>query len=165
MSTRMCITELDFRDLQCRVAYEAECVAYNEYYEAWLSAEDGETTLSIMESGEPIYELPVYCWEDVETLIGEYFGDEEKEEQQWEIERSEEIFDEAVEYFISSIVEDEVINPEVIQDCKDHFLEYMYRKFGLTIRRPMILEDEDGEDFFEEYPYECMVFEDAPLYS
>ena len=56
---------------------------------------------------------------------------------------------------------------EIIEDCKEHFLEYMARKHGLAIYRPMILEGEDGEDFFEEYPYECMEFddEDNPIYQ
>lgn len=56
---------------------------------------------------------------------------------------------------------------EIVDDCKEHFLEYMARKHGLSIYRPMVLEDEDGEDFFEEYPYECMEFddEDNPIYQ
>ncbi len=56
---------------------------------------------------------------------------------------------------------------EIVEDCKEHFLEYLARKHGLAIYRPMILEDEDGEDFFEEYPYECMEFddEDNPIYQ
>lgn len=54
---------------------------------------------------------------------------------------------------------------DMCDDLKDHFLEYMYRKYGLDIYRPMILEDENGEEFFEEYPYECMEFDDNPLYE
>ena len=56
---------------------------------------------------------------------------------------------------------------EVLDDLKDHFLEYMYRKHGFDIYRPMVLEDEDGTEFFEEYPYEHMVFddEDNPMYK
>lgn len=56
---------------------------------------------------------------------------------------------------------------EIVEDCKEHFLEYLARKHGLDIYRPMILEDEDGKEFFEEYPYEYMVFddEDNPIYK
>lgn len=56
---------------------------------------------------------------------------------------------------------------DIIEDCKEHFLEYMHRKHKLNIYRPMILEDEKGETFFEEYPYDCMVFEDKnnPIYK
>ena len=56
---------------------------------------------------------------------------------------------------------------ESFADLKDHFLEYMYRKHGFDIYRPMILEDDDGSEFFEAYPYGCMTFddEDNPLYK
>lgn len=56
---------------------------------------------------------------------------------------------------------------DIVEDCKEHFLEYMARKHKFSIYRPMILEDEDGEDFFEEYPYECIEFEDEdnPIYK
>lgn len=57
---------------------------------------------------------------------------------------------------------------DVIEDIKDHFLEYIARKHNLPIYRPMILEDADGgADFFAEYPYEYMEFddEDNPIYK
>lgn len=56
---------------------------------------------------------------------------------------------------------------DICEDIKDHILEYMARKHGLAVRRPMILEDENGEEFFEEYPYEYMEFdnEDNPIYQ
>ena len=57
---------------------------------------------------------------------------------------------------------------EILEDIKDHTLEYLYRKHGISVRRPMVLEDEEtNEDFFEEYPYDSMVFEDEdnPLYK
>ena len=51
-------------------------------------------------------------------------------------------------------------------DCVDHFLEYLHRKWNLPIYRPMFLEDESGEEFFEEFPYDSMEFEDGdnPIY-
>ena len=56
---------------------------------------------------------------------------------------------------------------EMMDDIKEHVLEYIHRKWGVDIRRPMFLEDEDGDEFFEEYPYFHMEFddEDNPLYS
>ena len=42
----------------------------------------------------------------------------------------------------------------------DHLCEYLYTEHGLSVYRPMFLEDEDGEDFFEEFPYDCMIFDD-----
>lgn len=56
---------------------------------------------------------------------------------------------------------------EIAEDVLDHMCEYLYRKYGISARRPMILEDENGEEFFEEYPYECMEFDDPdnPVYE
>ena len=56
---------------------------------------------------------------------------------------------------------------EIAQDVLDHICEYLYRKHDISSRRPMILEDENGEEFFEEFPYECMEFDDPdnPVYS
>lgn len=89
-----------------------------------------------------------------------------------EIELREEELDELVTTFITEVLGgdtyfDGVDFDEIVYDCKEHFLEYMARKHGLAIYRPMILEDEDGEDFFEEYPYECMEFDDEnnPVYQ
>lgn len=59
------------------------------------------------------------------------------------------------------------LTDEQLDDVKEHFLDYLYRKHGVNVYRPMYLEDEKGEDFFEEYPYPCMVFddEDNPIYQ
>lgn len=49
---------------------------------------------------------------------------------------------------------------ETREDLIDHICQYLYEEHGLSVYRPMILEDEDGEEFFEEFPYDCMIFED-----
>lgn len=74
------------------------------------------------------------------------------------------LLDSILEGGIDSVVEDA---DEVYEDIKDHVLEYIARKHKLPIYRPMMLEDEDGEEFFTEYPYECMIFddEDNPVYK
>lgn len=56
---------------------------------------------------------------------------------------------------------------EAVEDIKDHFLEYLARKYGFRIYRPMFLEYDDGVEEFTEYPYEDMVFddEDNPVYK
>ena len=98
--------------------------------------------------------------------------DSEEDDINEQIEEREIELDDAVYQFLTDvlggapyIVGDDL--DEMLDDLKEHFLEYMARKWGLDIYRPMILEDEDGEDFFEEYPYECMVFEDEdnPVYQ
>ena len=85
-------------------------------------------------------------------------------------EREDEI-DAAVDDFLAVILQtngyeyDSAID-EIHDDAKEHFIEYLARKFKFEIYRPMYLEDENGEDFFEEYPYGCMEFEDEanPIY-
>lgn len=49
---------------------------------------------------------------------------------------------------------------DVIEDLKDLVCERLARKYNLDIYRPMILVDEDGEEFFEEYPYSVMIYDD-----
>lgn len=109
----------------------------------------------------------------IELLSGFREWDDEQDEDDLvmeEIAGRETELSEAVTTFISDVLDGEIFIDgdfdEVIEDCKDHFLEYLARKHGFDIYRPMILEDEDGEDFFEEYPYQCMVFEDEnnPIY-
>ena len=43
-------------------------------------------------------------------------------------------------------------------------LQSLIRKWNGSVTECPI-EDEDGEEFYEEYPYECMEFEDSPLYE
>ena len=49
---------------------------------------------------------------------------------------------------------------EIITDLIENIGEYLYREHDISIYRPMILEDGDGEEFFEEYPYDCMEFDE-----
>lgn len=56
--------------------------------------------------------------------------------------------------FYTDMIED------VVEDCKEHFLEYLYRKHQISTYRPMELEDDDGV-FEEEYPYEYLIFDDC----
>ena len=87
-------------------------------------------------------------------------------------EREDEL-DQAVMDFLATVLGegfydlDSDSNGEIVEDCKEHFLEYIARKFSISIYRPMYLEDEDGTDFYTDTPYEDMVFddEDNPIYK
>lgn len=84
-------------------------------------------------------------------------------------EREDEL-DDAILALLDMVLEDDSITVlpdsdislgEICDKLKDHICEYLARDCGFThIRRPMVLEDENGEDFFTEYPYECMVYDD-----
>lgn len=102
----------------------------------------------------------------------ERFDDEEIKA---EIEHCEKIFQNLFEDLIGDIVggsalgnvSDLDVTDDMVSDIKEHTLEYMARKHGLPIYRPMYLEDENGEIFYTDYPYECMIFEDEdnPMYK
>lgn len=88
----------------------------------------------------------------------------EKEIEEEQIETREGELDDAVLNFIEIALDMCVPYGEkteaLISDLKEHFLEYMWKKYNLPIYRPMYLVDENDEQFFEEYPYECMVFDE-----
>lgn len=50
-------------------------------------------------------------------------------------------------------------NSDIIDDIKDLLCEHLYEKYGISVYRPMILEDDDGSDYFTEYPYPELEFE------
>jgi len=103
------------------------------------------------------------------------YANYEREELEGIIEDREEMLNDAVFGFLAvacdDYIDDGMYNPvefdAVCEDIKEHMLEYISRKHGLPVRRPMFLEDENGEEFFEEYPYDCIVFDDAdnPIYK
>lgn len=117
-----------------------------------------------------------------DKVLNVYFGDDEEDEKldeeysQYEaesdIEERELEIDVALLDFLDAVLEaniDELVDDAdvICEDCKEHFLEYLARKWGFDIHRPMYLEDENGEEFFEEFPYGCMEFDDPdnPIYK
>lgn len=144
---------------------------------AYLDDEQVYAELCVSESDCRTTVQKFYSEYLTDKVLERYFGEDEDDythfEEQSEIDDREAELDMAVEDFIGVVLDgfclDEVadISDEICEDVKEHFLEYLARKWSLPIRRPMYLEDEDGEEFFEEYPYECMEFddEDNPIYK
>jgi len=133
------------------------------YSETCISSKDCAITV------RDIYDK--YLTDEVISVLSTLADDESSEQEDAIFERETEL-DEAVMAFIDtatecSIYSDILNDEELLSDVKEHFLEYLYRKWELPIRRPMFLEDEDGNEFYEEYPYDCMVFddEDNPIYD
>ena len=48
---------------------------------------------------------------------------------------------------------------KLVEDLLNRVCEYLYLEWGISVWRPMILEDDKGE-FFSEYPYADMIFDD-----
>ncbi len=145
---------------------------------AYLDDEEVYSELCVSESDCKTTVQKFYDEYLTEKVLNRYFGEDEEDdythfEEQSEIDDREAELDMAVEDFLSIALDgfnlDDVVDmsDEICEDIKEHFLEYLARKWSLPIRRPMYLEDEDGEEFFEEYPYECMEFEDEdnPIYK
>ena len=122
------------------------------------------------------------CTHTVQRIYDEYLDDEaivnrmieenrnelaELRQQEDDIEQREgELFDAAsdmLDIFLNEKL-DRIVGyqeaDEIVEDVMDHICEYLFREHGLSVYRPMVLEDDDGEEFFEEFPYDCMEFDD-----
>jgi hypothetical protein len=171
-------------------------MAENDDYgmEVWLTMVNGSPELIVECDGNEIYREDIFNEKDakrtadriyddylsikaIETMTDSedktvYIEDESEEEyddEQMLIDEREEEIDAAVRDLVNIVSDTGCYNltDEAVDGLKEHFLEYMHRKFGISIYRPMYLEDADtGEDYFTEYPYDDMVFEDDnPIYK
>lgn len=144
----------------------------------YLSEDCGDPTFYVYDGDLLIDEDSVIsqedCYESVSGLYNEYLMDDEADEDEnsllheEEIEYSESELERTFYSLMTSLVDDFLDceeYSEVLDDVKEHTLEYIARKHKLRIRRPMWLEDEKGV-FYSEYPYEQMVFGDFnPIYK
>lgn len=115
------------------------------------------------------------CGETARKLYDFYLTDKILEDENLNLIDREEVIserelelDEAIITLLDVILEDNAVAlmgvdvDEICEDLKENILEYLYREHNISTRRPMILEDEDtGEEFFEEYPYEHMTYGDS----
>lgn len=111
-----------------------------------------------------------YVTGNAQTKLAEYYKTHDKKEEvddadpekdrAYQIDFREEELKTAVFDLLSTVFsETEIPILDAMTDAAvDDILQFLYQKHKLPIYRPMILEDDDGE-FFEEYPYEHMVFE------
>lgn len=168
-----------------------ELVAENDEYDVviYLSNEDGVLTLTVESSNIETVEYPItdkeecevtaemvydlYLTEQFMTVMVEEAEGYDDDMSQLELEDMMAEREADIDGFFTRLIED--LFPEepilytdliddLVDDCKEHMLEYLYRKHGLSVYRPMELEDDDGI-FIEEYPYECMEFDPNPMYD
>ena len=176
---------------ELRATYER--IAFNSDFgiEIYLSAEmrgAGGTPLpciTVFQDDSEIYSETavdeIDCEQTTKRIYYEYLSEErlvnrvaeesEEEEYSAEIEmREDELLDTTLDY-ISTLMDESIETLgsddafEIAEDVLDHIGEYLYRKHRVSVRRPMMLEDENGEEFFDEYPYECLEYDDNPLYD
>lgn len=158
----------------------------NEEVEVHMLNSSGILLFEVYEEGDLVREDFVLSKEDAECTLREIYEeffameydseDEEEEGYLFSEEENEEIaareasLTDAVFNFLEEVCPEEsaeLFNMEEIEDIKDHFLEYLARKYSMDIYRPMVLEDENGEEFYTDYPYDCMEYEDEgnPVYA
>ena len=166
-------------------------LAANDEYgtSIYISEEDGLPQFVVLMEDDPVFQTEVLtkaeCSKTAAELYDKYLtaavvseyidkdipaDDEDEEEDKLSVidHREQELYDAAYNFLADTIGNDysPTVIEGVVQDFLDHSLEYLYRKHKIEAYRPMFLEDDKGE-FFEEFPYASMVFEDAdnPLYK
>ena len=175
----------DVRGLQYEIA------RYEEYgVNIYISSGyEDILTVSVEADDVQIYEEDIYweycCASSIQNIYDEFLSSnvfnyiEEKDamDAELELEEREELIvlreeelDNAIYEFCEYVATSKItmdLELDVLEDLKEHFLEYMARKHGIEIYRPMYLEGEDGEEFYTEYPYPQMIFEDEenPIYK
>ena len=125
----------------------------DDFLESCLSSDDCADTVR--------YVYEVYLTED---SCGFEDDDEPEFDEDDAIEDRERELDAAFEDLLTAVVDNQrdlmMRYEEIVEDLKDLVCERLARKYHLGVYRPMILVDEDGEEFYEEYPYEVMIYDD-----
>lgn len=165
--TRITIAKDDEHEIEIVVDLHSICVLHNGEVVRMASPDDAhECERSVLH----LYQCYLRDHKDEED--SEEDCDDTPEFCEDEISEREEWLDQAVMDFLEAVIGDDfqMYEPDalgdLVEDCKDHFLEYLARKHSVPVFRPMLLEDEDGNDYYSEYPYEEMEFEDEdnPIY-
>lgn len=152
----------------------------------YMSEEDGFPQFVVFVDDEPVCMTEAcnekQCVQEAKDLYDK-LGEEDEEddtpatESDEEIENersicySEDALDQAFGGLLETIAEQDYYQrpdaDKISDDIKELVCEYLYRKYNISVYRPMYLEDEDGKEFFVEHPYEHMVFDDHdnPLYK
>lgn len=161
---------------------------YDYGVEILISVHDHLPAFEVYADDDLIYSTFAFnkddCMDVVEELYNDYLDDflstvtlsqfkneeEQIDEEREAIETQESAIDLAVEDFLNVICEgfDSMLFTDVqLENIKDHFCEYVARKFNVKVYRPMYLTDSHGDDFYVDYPYGNMIFEDEgnPIYA
>ena len=170
------------------LATNQHLIAENKEYgmKVWVTCINGSPEIVVEEDDSEIYREDIFNKKDAKRTADKiyeeylsikaiekvtevendgtvYIDDDEDKENQDLINEREDDLDAAVMEFVNVVSDIGCYNieDEVLDDLKEHFLEYMHKTWGIGIYRPMYLEDVDtGEEYFTEYPYEGIVFDD-----
>ena len=137
---------LDYEDEQPVIGVYID--GENEFIEAVTDGDECESTV------RECYEF--YLDSSVTELLEGY--SEIKDDYQEICEQREHELNCLVDDFITEVCNQMLDGPksgEVVNDLKEHFLAYMYRKHGLEPYRPMFVKTESGSEF-KDYPYSIL---------
>lgn len=150
-------------------------------FEVWISNEDDYLRIIVSDMDDDIIDVgwattEHECLDIVDNIYSSYIGyindevdldGEDDYINQEIIAKRENEIDVLFQNFLFDLIHDtdEDAIAAAADDIKEHMLEYIARKHNLPIYRPMYLEDEDGKDFYSEYPYEQMIFDYNPIYE
>lgn len=165
---------------------EMKMIADNHEYgiEVYLTISNDLPLIIVTADDEEVYGEPAATYYDCKAVVSDIYNnylsnevlnilanEEEGIDADEELETEEELIDKRkmelidVAYiFLETAVPDICdVADDVDTLCEnvvDHICEYLYKKYGISIYRPMYLEDEDGSDYFTKYPYPEMEMED-----
>ena len=137
------------------------------FEDAEVYSETVDNMLDLKEAAEDIYES--YLSDDFMTQ--RYFATVDKEDeindQQDAIDQREcELYDAAADFLevicnakLSKIVSYSEAD-DICEDIVNRVCEHLYTEYNISVFRPMMLEDENGEEFYEKFPYDCLTFDD-----
>lgn len=138
------------------------------YEECCFNAKDASDTLRRMSDDYLTSKAILDAMDEEEA---DSVDDEDYADNDLEIEVTEDDIRETTRDFILYVtgLSAMMISDKELEDCTNHFLEYLARKWEHTdIVRPMKLKDADtGESYFTRHPYEDIVWSDPdnPLYK
>ena len=175
-----------FQEHRAELLHDMVTVAENDDFDViiYLTNDGGKPSLMIESSNVQSTEYSIDDEASCEATVAEaydtYLTDkiieviaEEEMEADLELEATMEEREADITSFFERLIEDLFpdepilytdLMSDLVEDCKEHLLEWFYRKHGLSVYRPMELEDDEGV-FVEDYPYEYMEFEPSPLYD
>ena len=177
-----------FQKNKTKLLTGAEIIATNDEFEVviYLTAEEQKTgvypRIEVFIEDSDVYSevaaderdceqtvKKIYCdYLTTENLINRIIREAEKEPEFDELAAEErdleldDAVDAMLEVFLNSRIDKLVGYSEADKircEIVDKLCEYLYLECDLSVYRPTILEDESGEEFFAEYPYECMIFD------
>lgn len=161
-----------YHEHKSTMQYVPEVIASDDSLgvEVLLSAYGEYATVTVLVDNETVFEQDIFSSDEAEEVAREAYafleddGDEVSE--MLAIDDRETELDQAVYDLLEVVVQDaETLIPAEMRDeayerIKDLVCETLYKEFGVSVYRPMYLEDDDGVTSYEEFPYEEMDFDD-----